>query len=74
MRDTLFLIFFNLFRWRRWVIIWEHPPRPKVDLLDFHHIRRIGCFPTIDLLCLLIFQVQIGLSRNLGLHRWDMMS
>ena len=41
LRGTLFLIFFNIFRWRRWVVIWEDPPRPKVDLLDFHNISRI---------------------------------
>lgn len=53
------------FRGRRWMIIWENYPRLKVYLLDFHNISRIGCLPTVYLLCLLVFRVRIGLSRHL---------
>jgi len=56
------------------MIIWEHSPIPKVDLLYFHSISRIGCLSIVDLLCLLILQVRIGLIRNLRLLRWSRMS
>ena len=42
LRNTLFILSSSLFRGKRWVVIWNHSPRPKVDLLDFHSISMIG--------------------------------
>ena len=60
LRNTLFLLFLKLFRGRRWVVIWKHSPRPKVDLLYFHSISRIRRLSIVDLLCLLVVRIEFG--------------
>jgi len=74
LRVTLFIFLFKLLRWRWRLVIWENSSKPKVDFLNLDNIGMVRCPSTIDLLCLLVIQVQIGLSRHMRFLGWSRMS
>lgn len=56
------------------MFIQEHSPRLKVDLSYLHNISRIKYLSIVDLLCLRVVQVQIGLRIHVRFLRWSKMS